>query len=313
LKLEIRKFQDDDLLSLLELMNSFEREPLSLEDYLSYHNTTANGPEAYSTVLVATVNGLVVGFSKLVDLRPFESDFEAQVGVILEARGRGIGTKLLEGVLESARLQNATRLKCEVMNLDAHDEKFLDKNGIKIRSKTVVSKLEMADFDPVKYQNLETKLIEEGYCFKHLADFSDTPETRENLYQLVRQSTEDDSGFAGEFETLEKFNSKIWNIYWQSRDLWCLALYDSTFVALAGVAYEEKKTKWNTNLTGVARTHRKRGLAQIVKANSIIAARQYGAQIIITGNNVGNHAMISINRKMEFQYVCDSYWLELLL
>jgi mycothiol synthase len=310
--LEIRAFQEDDLRILLELMNSFEREPLSFENYLWHYNQTANAPEEYPTLLVAIFKGRVVGFSNLVDLRPLKPDFIAQVGVILEARGRGIGTKLLEGVLESARLQNATSLKCEIMKLDVRDERFLDKNGIKIMSRTVLSKLEVINFNPAKYQNLETKLMEQGYSFKHLADFPDTPETRKNLYQLVRQSTEDDPGFVDEFETLEDFNAKIWQkFYWRNKDLWCLVLHDSNFVALAGT--DSGKTKWNTNLTGVARTHRKRGLAQIVKVKSIVTAQQYGAQIIATGNNIDNHAMISINRKLGFEHTGEIYSLELLL
>jgi mycothiol synthase len=318
--LELRKFQEDDLQSLLELMNSFERVPMSFEEHLRQwqYEQTANAHDEYPTRLVAIFNGLVVGFLNLVY---FRSHSLAQVGVILEARGKGIGTKLLAGMLESARLQNATSLKCEVMNLDAHDKKFLDNNGIKIKSKTVRSKLEVADFDPLKYQDLETKLIEEGYSFSRLADFSDTSETRENLYQLVRQSIEDDPGFEGKFLSLEEFEDKFataegfedktWKYFWGNQDFWWLALHNSRFVALAGAP--GGITKWETGLTGVARTHRRRGLAQIVKVKSIVMFCQCGAKIIKTGNNAGNHAMISINRELGFKYTGDIYSLELLL
>ena len=117
----------------------------------------------------------------------------------------------------------------------------------------------------------------------------------------------------GEFETLEEFNDRIWQIYWNARDFWCFALYRSSFVALAGTRLVGIPTLWETQLTGVARNHRGLGLAQVVKMKSILNSCEYGAETIKTGNDSGNLAMIAINRKMGFVHAGDRYSLELSL
>ena len=96
---------------------------------------------------------------------------------------------------------------CQVDNLVVHDKKFLDKHGIKTSKRNILSKLEITNFSPVEYQLLEQQLLLKGYSFAYLADFQDTAETRENLYQLVRQSVEDDAGLMANLKRLR--NSMI--------------------------------------------------------------------------------------------------------
>ena len=313
MKLEIRKFEIDDISSLWELMNAFEYVPISIELHrqkYQFDEQIAQREDEYLALFAGIFEERIVGFCRLEKIKTL---FIAQVGVIPEARGKGLGTTLLAVVLELARAQNVEKLYCQVDNSVVHDKKFLDKHGIKTSKRNILSKLEITNFSPVEYQLLEQQLLLKGYDFAYLADFQDTAETRENLYQLVRQSVEDDAGFDGEFETLEEFNDRIWQIYWNARDFWCFALYRSSFVALAGTRLVGVSTLWETQLTGVARNHRGLGLAQVVKMKSILNSWEYGAETIKTGNDSGNLAMIAINFKMGFVHTGDRYSLELSL
>ena len=312
MKLEIRKFEIDDISSLWELMNAFEYVPNSIELHrqkYQFDEQIAQREDEYLALFAGIFEERIVGFCRLEKIKTL---FIAQVGVIPEARGKGLGTTLLAVVLELARAQNVEKLYCQVDNSVVHDKKFLDKHGIKTSKRNILSKLEITNFSPVEYQLLEQQLLLKGYDFAYLADFQDTAETRENLYQLVRQSVEDDAGFDGEFETLEEFNDRIWQIYWDAREHWVFAIDGSRFVALAGASPITPEL-WHTNLTGVARDYRKRGLAQLVKAKSTQIARDSGAKFINTGNNSRNAAMIAVNRKLGFKHVGVRYWLELSL
>jgi GNAT superfamily N-acetyltransferase len=304
LNLEIRKFELDDISYLWRTMNIFLRD----QHVLGYRPEFAidQDENLIRDRLTAVIDGQIVGFSQFWKLN---NECFASVAVLPEARAQGIEDILLERTITD--IQN--------MNLEAADKLAL--RDVKIKAKSVLSRLNVSDFQPSQFHDLEQRLKFENIRLTTLADFSDTPETRENLYQLVRQSVEDDAGFEGEFETLEQFNEHIWHIYWDAREHWVLAVDGSRFVALAG-AYEFEKTDvgstemlWRAGLTGVVRSHRGRGLAQIVKAKStqkVLAASDILLPTIIeTCNDSGNVAMLAINHKLGFVHVGDRYSLEL--
>lgn len=307
--LEIRAFEIGDLSSIWELTNLFRRNPLTLEQQESEPRKEGVTQERFTAVL----DNQVVGFLSLTKQEYMgEIGFFAQLVVKPEARGTGIGTKMLEHLLDLTRVQNATKLRCEVSNLAARDKRFLLFHKIQTLEQMVLSQLDVSHFAPRKFLALENKLTTEGIRFAQLSEFPDTPEAKENLYQLVRQSVEDDPGFEGEFETLGQFNDRIWQIYWDAREHWILAVEASRFVAMAGATPADSDTEiWYAHLTGVARSHRGRGLAQIVKAKSTQLARDSGAKFINTGNDSRNTAMLAVNYKIGFEPVGDRYWLEL--
>jgi RimJ/RimL family protein N-acetyltransferase len=306
--LEIRVFEQNDLSSLWELTNAFRRNPISLERQLEIELESPKEGVTRAR-LTAMIDSTIVGFSSLWQQN---NNCYAQIAVKPEAQGQGVGTELFVRLKQLALEWNAPKLQCEVSNLEPRDLRFLERHGIKISTQSVLSKLAVRDFDATKFQNLEQNIAKQHVKFRRLTDFEDSPETRENLYNLVRQSVEDDPGFEGEFETLEQFNDHIWKIYWDARDNWVLAVDGSKFVAMAGATPTDSET-WHAHLTGVARSHRGRGLAQIVKAKSTQLARDSGARFVETSNDAKNIAMIAVNRKIGFVHVGDRYWLELAL
>jgi GNAT superfamily N-acetyltransferase len=304
--LEIRVFEQNDLSSLWELTNAFRRNPISLERQLEMEREP---PKVGVTRerFTAMIDSTTVGFSSLWH---HNNNFYAHIALTREARGLGVGTELFVRLKQLALEWNAPKLQCEVSNLEPRDLRFLEYHNFKIREQMVLSQLNLTDFDEAKFQVLESQALAQSIYFVRLANCPDNAETRKNLYQLVRQSVEDDPGFEGEFETSEQFNERIWNIYWDSREHWVLAVDGSRFVAMAGTSPINPEL-WHTNLTGVAREYRKRGLAQIVKAKSTRIARDAGAKFINTGNNSTNAPMIAVNRKLGFKHVGERYWLEM--
>ena len=55
-----------------------------------------------------------------------------------------------------------------------------------------------------------------------------------------------------------------------------------------------------TNLTGVLRSHRRRGIATTLKLHAMAFAHQYGARVIVTDNEESN-PMYDLNMKLGFK------------
>jgi phosphinothricin acetyltransferase len=82
---------------------TFDTEPRSLEDRLQWFRETQREPYV---VLAAEVQGEVAGFGSLRPFRPrpaYRSTAENSVYVHQDRRGRGIGTAILNGLVEIAR------------------------------------------------------------------------------------------------------------------------------------------------------------------------------------------------------------------
>lgn len=295
--LEIRKFESDDISYLWRTLNIFLRDQRLIGFRAEFDTEQEQNEHLVRDRWTAIFDGQVVGFSQF---WKFNNKYFVFVAVLPEARVQGIEDILLE------------RTITEVQNMNLESADTLALREMTIKAKSVLSRLDVSDFQPSQFYDLEQRLKLENIRLATLADFSDTPETRENLYQLVRQSVEDDAGFEGEFETLKQFNDYIWKIYWNARDHWVLAVEGSRFVALAGATPADSDSKIShAHLTGVSRSHRGRGLAQLVKAKSTQLVRDSGGDWIETSNDAKNAAMIAVNRKIGFVPVGDRFWLEL--
>ena len=81
------------------------------------------------------------------------------------------------------------------------------------------------------------------------------------------------------------------------------------FVALDGERYVGMSNLWKsqadpselyTGLTGVSRSHRRRGIALALKLRAIDYARRNGVRRLKTWNESNNRAMLSINEALGF-------------
>ena len=253
----------------------------------------------------AWLEGKRVGFLRL---SPERAKYrEARLGVLPEARGRGVGAALWNRMESHARQLEVPRLMTSMQNPDASATRFLEVRGFQVQEVSIRSHLGLpVTLDMTILRTLETQ----GYLFFTLLKAGNTPENREKLYGLVRQSVEDDPGFQGEFETLEEFSARIWDVYWKDAGSIFIAQHSEEWVALAGFHPQENLEFAPTTLTGVARAHRGRGLAQALKVLVILEAMKLGYGRMHTANDSRNAAMLGINQKLGFQQVGSFTWFE---
>ncbi|RKE18744.1 GNAT family N-acetyltransferase [Streptomyces sp. TLI_171] len=90
-------------------------------------------PEQY---LVAELGGRVVGYVRQVQEIPLESNAHVRqlqgLGVLPEARGRGIGDALLLAACEAARAAGARRLTLRVLGHNAPARRLYERNGFQV-------------------------------------------------------------------------------------------------------------------------------------------------------------------------------------
>ncbi|EKT4522495.1 N-acetyltransferase [Pseudomonas putida] len=109
---EIREAQPEDLPGILEIYNDAVRNtlaiwneaPVDLANRLAWF--TARAEQGYP-ILVAVDDSGVLGYASFGDWRPFEGfrhTIEHSVYVRSDQRGKGLGLKLLEALIERARV-----------------------------------------------------------------------------------------------------------------------------------------------------------------------------------------------------------------
>lgn len=113
MSVQLRAAQPSDLPALLEIYNeaiinttaSWDYEPWDAVQHADWY---AHKAEAGFPLLVAEEDGVVLGYATYGDFRPkigYSSTREHSVYLAPQARGRGIGTALMNRLIEQARAQ----------------------------------------------------------------------------------------------------------------------------------------------------------------------------------------------------------------
>ena len=304
-KLEFRNFSAADTDALLwSLHNQFLKADEPLEDWLQ----RVSSPPVNQIKQVfqsAYLNGQVVGYIRISEIDPDVLD--VNLAVRDEWRGQSIGSRLWEHLRVESQSFTARRWLTSLQNPSAAALHFLQQRGFIVRERSIHSRLNLpATGDTGLIPQLEAQ----GYGFCTLQSVRDTSANREKLYWLVREAVMDDPSFAGEFETLEQFGQMADGWYWNEADTRYLAIQGDKWVALSGLHPKPAQPFVSTSLTGVAKTHRGRGLAQAVKLMSIADATARGYSEIRTSNDSRNAVMLAVNRKLGFQAISEFVWLE---
>ncbi len=217
---------------------------------------------------------------------PPESDADLKLGVVAEARGRGLGSELLERLLAHAREQRWASALASVS--DEASRAWAERRGFEVvdREERVVLEL------PAGVPDAPTAV--------DLTDFAARPELAPRLLELTLEGLED---VPGELARLEQPDLDTW-LAWQrapSRrpDFLVIALDGGEPVAFAQLNVYPRVG--HHAFTVVARSHRGRGLARELKRELIRRAQARGLERLITQSNEDNVAMRSLNAELGYE------------
>lgn len=216
---------------------------------------------------------------------------------------RGIGRAFYNYLMDEVAFLEPTKLVSRAREDHRHSTRFLKRRGFAATMRMPVSRLQVANFDPEPFQAKVNRTLGSGISIKTMAQLRDVdPHWKRKIYELEWECLQDvpstDPFTKRSFEHFERVtlgNPRL--------------LPDAWFVAIDGDHYVGLSVLWRnaadrrlleTGLTGVVRSHRRRGVATALKVQAIRYAQEAGAEYVDTDNEE-NNPMLQLNIQLGFK------------
>lgn len=292
----VREVTPEDYAEVAALLTSVRGDGLYTERGVR-HRIEARPERAAAASWVADDDGVIAYAVAMRRWWHAANDAYAWVGVVPDARGRGVGWALWDAAEGHAKLLGAARLFSDVVHDPAGDA-FLKTRGFRLDRIDYVSKVEPASVDLAQLDQLREDAGRDGYSVTSLRDVAD----REALYRLDVELSNDmpgsDSPHSFSFEEWEQDLLEDPDL---DLDGSVVVLHDGRPVAVALLTVDPDARRARNEMTGTAREHRGHRLATLAKLEAIRWARENGIESIITDNAEQNAAMLAINERLGYK------------
>lgn len=224
------------------------------------------------------------------------------VGVSPLHERKGYGSALWDFLHERLMQRDPVRLVSFTREHRTHALAFLQKRGFEVKLRAPISRINPQEFDAARYAAKVASVEQSGIVVKTMTELSrEDPDWKQKIYELEWECVQDvpsvDDFTNRDFAAFEKqtFDSPT-----LLPDGWFIAVDGDRYVGLSVLwrnLADEKKL--STGLTGVVRSHRRRGLATAMKVRALEFARAYGATVVDTDNEE-NNPMFQLNLQLGF-------------
>lgn len=196
------------------------------------------------------------------------------------------------------------RLKCGAREDDSAMVRFLLGQGFHQGARSPSSALQVVNFDGSACEGAYERLAQDGIRLKTLSQlYGEEPEWKRKLRDLrwkIVQDVPSTEPFAE--PTVEEFEEMVLKDPALDEEAFFVALSaDRTFIGMSNLWRNDPAgMRLDAGLTGVVRSHRRRGIATALKMRTIQYAQSCGAETIETSNEEGS-PMLALNRKLGFE------------
>ncbi|WP_395145537.1 GNAT family N-acetyltransferase [Armatimonas sp.] len=259
--------------------------------------------------IVAEEGGVVAGYGLSAhDTHSFHpTKFTLEVFVEPTRQGEGFGKALFDHVVAALAPLTPTALRAYTIEGTERALRFLSDRGFVEEMSYAESWLDVAQFDASRFPGAEERVLSQGLRITTFAELgASDPAVRRKLYEFSQVIQAD-------IPSPEPHTAIAYEV-WEKRFAHSGYLPHAQFLAVDGEDIVGISALWGreaddhlqTGVTGILRSHRRRGIALALKLRAIAFAKERGCPIIRTDNEVNNEGMLSINRALGF--VKQSGW-----
>ena len=308
----IRDFSEKDYPAIVDIHNalliSWPERPRTPEGWAEAERR--RNPKCKFHRWVAVKNEKVVGFGSygqnIFEYHPHRFNIDIEVNP--QFQHQGIGGALYERIFTALQVFNARILRADAFTNLPQGFKFLEKRGFSEVFRETPVRIDTNTFDPNRYNDLETKLLEKGILIKTLRELESDPDRDQKIYQLYWEAFKD---VPQEGLDVEAQSFDTW-VKWGLNDR--TVLHDAYFIAVTGDRYvglrEMGRDPDNDvllgGLLGVRQEFRRQGIGLAMQVRGIKYAKLQGYPLLKTCTAVQNKPMQAIFNKLG--YTRDPEW-----
>jgi len=301
----IRPVETEELKPWLDLANQFRHWQEDVPGFL-FEETLRPANEPSLRLAAWTAEGALAGMAEAAlseDGAPFTDRAQGFVAVAPAYRRQGLGARLADDVERFAATAGVRWVETETLQRElAAAQPLLRRRGYQELERYQTSRQRPATVDLRRLDELRRRLGDGGIETVPLAEI-DGERTRQELYRCNTTLWRDMPHEAHVEWQDPPFETFTRSIYERPA-----VLLDSFFVArdgdhIVGLSYLLRRPDGDAEVgdTGVLSSHRRRGIARVLKMLVTRSAMQHGIPAVHTDNRADNAGMLAINRELGFQ------------
>ena len=303
--MKIRKFKktDGDYQAILDIQNTLWPDEAQSVAELRYEDESRD-PEYTHERFLGEVDGKIVasGIYAHCSWSHVPGKYLVSVDVHPDYHGQGHGGRFFDFLMSELGSLDADALVTWTRDDKPDYVRFITSRGFEFSMRYAVSRLDVQALDLSEFTWTPARMQEHGVeilCLTELAEID--PDWKRGWYDVAWELFQDvpsvDEVTRPSFETwCKRFESPGYrmNLHWFARDGDRLVGYTGLWLSEANPA------KINTGLTGVVRSHRRKGIATALKVHGFSRAKELGAGLIETDNEE-NNPMFDLNMRLGFK------------
>jgi GNAT superfamily N-acetyltransferase len=262
-------------------------------------------PEHYLRRFIAEREGAVVAYGQF-GHSPWsfrEDKYVIWVGVHPDQERKGYGSALWDYLMAQAAKREPGELVSYTRENRARAMHFLEKRGFAPVLRMPISRINPQQFDPAPFGEKLARVEQSGIAIKTLAELRELdPDWLQKTFDLDWECVQDVPSVDGHtWMPLEEWKHKLLDSPNFLPEGWFVAVDGDDYVGLTMLWRDSMRgDKLGTGLTGVVRSHRRRGIATALKATALTFARDRGIVEVDTDNEE-NNPMLQLNLQLGFR------------
>lgn len=252
---------------------------------------------------LAEVDGKAVGvgsYGQPLDMY-HPNRFWIDLDVLPEHRKQGIGTALYEHLMTQLAPHKPATLCSHTREDYTGGVRFLARHGFDEAMREWESRLDPSTVNLAEWAGYESRMAQAGIELKTVRELESDPDRDRKLYEMEWLVEKDVPAPKPPTKTPFAEWQKIWSRTNLIPDAWWIAVQGGQYVGQTNLWASQARTDLlYTGLTGVVRSHRRRGIASALKIQAVRYAQQKGIGEVRTWNEANNEGMLDINTRLGF-------------